>query len=201
MAAYNSETLIDEGNYIIKARALDKAGNESILEYKFTIDKTAPVITIDGIANGMKYDKEVKAVIKSSEDGEIKATINDNPYNGEVIIEDGEYIIKVVAKDLAGNTSEKSVKFSIKIADSGIIKPNPTPTPTPKPDPKPGIGGDKVTDENGGEDTNNTLELGKGNLPKTGSENYYYLIIIAIGALVVGAVFILKKKKVEENKN
>ena len=201
LAAYNSETLIDEGNYIIKARALDKAGNESILEYKFTIDKTAPVITIDGIANGMKYDKEVKAAIKSSEDGEIKATINDNPYNGEVIIEDGEYIIKVVAKDLAGNTSEKSVKFSIKIADSGIIKPNPTPTPTPKPDPKPGIGGDKVTDENGGEDINNTLELGKGNLPKTGSENYYYLIIIAIGALVVGAVFILKKKKVEENKN
>ncbi|MBS5936898.1 S8 family serine peptidase [Clostridium sp.] len=200
-AAYNSETLIDEGNYILKARAVDKAGNESVLEYKFTIDKTAPVITIDGIVNGMKYDKEVKAVIKSSEEGEIKATINDNPYNGEVIIEDGEYIIKVVAKDLAGNTSEKSVKFSIKLPDSVIIKPNPTPKPTPKPDPKPGIGGDKVTDENGGEDTNNTLELGKGNLPKTGSENYYYLIVIAIGTLVVGTVFILKKKKVEENKN
>ena len=200
-AAYNSEILIDEGNYILKARAVDKAGNESILEYKFTIDKTAPVITIDGIVNGMKYDKEVKAVIKSSEEGEIKATINDNPYNGEVIIEDGEYIIKVVAKDLAGNSSEKSVKFSIKLPESGIIKPNPTPKPTPKPDPKPGTGSDKVSDGNGREDTNNTLELGKGNLPKTGSDNYYYLIVIAIGALVVGAVFILKKKKVEENKN
>ncbi|VYT88841.1 S8 family serine peptidase [Clostridium tertium] len=201
---YNSETLVDEGNYILKARAVDKAGNESVLEYKFTIDKTAPVITIEGIINGMKYDKEVKATIKSSEEGEIITTINDNPYNGEVLIEDGEYNIKVVAKDLAGNTSELTRTFSIKLSDSNINKPNPTPTPTPKPDPKPNPnpGNDKVNDENGVDEsntnTNNTLEIGKGDLPKTGSESYYYLIVIAIGAIVAGAIFIMKRKKVEE---
>lgn len=198
--AYNGENIVDEGSYILKIKVIDRSGNESTAEYKFVIDKTAPEVTIGGVVSGMKYNKEVKPVITSNEDAELIVTLNDKPYNGEAINKNGNYTIKVVAKDLAGNITEVSKSFIIKLQDQGGTKPNPTPTPTPNPGG--GSTGDRVNDVNTGSGNNNSgddssLGKGKGNLPKTGNEEYYYVIVS--GLLLVGiGVFIYKRKTLKE---
>ena len=200
--AYNGENIVDEGSYTLKVKAVDKAGNESVAEYNFVIDKTAPEVTIDGVVSGMKYNKEVKPLITSNEDVELTVTLNDKPYYGEVISEDGSYTIKVVAKDLAGNITEISKSFTIKLPEQGGTKPNPTPTPNPGENTGGGITDDKVNDGNTGSGNNasganNSLEKGKGNLPKTGNEGYYYVLLS--GILLVGiGVFVYKRKTIKE---
>lgn len=195
--AYNGENIVDEGSYILKIKVIDRSGNESTAEYKFVIDKTAPEVTIGGVVSGMKYNKEVKPVITSNEDAELIVTLNDKPYNGEAINKNGNYTIKVVAKDLAGNITEVSKSFIIKLQDQGGTKPNPTPTPTPNPG---GGTGDKDNDVNTGSSNNTSGDkssLGKGNLPNTGNEEYYYVIVS--GLLLVGiGVFIYKRKTLKE---
>ncbi|MBE6053241.1 MAG: LPXTG cell wall anchor domain-containing protein [Clostridium sartagoforme] len=201
--AYNSENIIDEGSYKLVVKAVDRAGNESVLEYNFVIDKTAPNVTIDGIVSGMKYNKEVKPVITSEEGVELIVTLNDKPYNGEVIKENGEYTIKVIAKDLAGNTTEVSKSFRISLPEQGGSKPNPTPTPTPNPSEKPGTPNpsDKVNDDNNNTDKesgnkeNTVLDKGKGNLPKTGNESYYYVLLSGIVLIGIGIAVYRKNYK------
>lgn len=202
--AYNGENIVDEGSYILKIKVIDRSGNESTAEYKFVIDKTAPEVTIGGVVSGMKYNKEVKPVITSNEDAELIVTLNDKPYNGEAINKNGNYTIKVVAKDLAGNITEVSKSFIIKLQDQGGTKPIPTPTPTPNPGggSTGGSTGDRVNDVNTGSGNNNSgddssLGKGKGNLPKTGNEEYYYVLLS--GVLLVGiGVFIYKRKTLKE---
>jgi lactocepin len=199
--AYNGENIVDEGSYTLKVKIVDKSGNESVEEYNFVIDKTAPVVTIDGIVSGMKYNKEVKAVVTSNEDAELTVTLNDKPYNGEAINENGNYTIKVVAKDLAGNITEISKSFTIKLSDQAGTKPDPTPTPNPGENPG-GSTGDKVNDVNTGSGNNtsgddSSLGKDKGNLPKTGNEEHYYVLLS--GILLVGiGVFIYKRKTLKE---
>lgn len=196
---YNGENIVDEGSYNLKVKAIDKAGNESAPEYNFVIDKTAPKVTIDNVVNGMNYNKEVKPVISSDEEAELTVTLNDKPYNGEVINKDGTYTIKVVAKDLAGNILETSKSFTIKLQVQNPTDPNPTPTPNPTPNPGSGTG-DKVTDDNAGKGNSNVNDnsLGKGNdLPKTGSEWYYNLLLLS-AALIISGGFIYKRKALKE---
>lgn len=203
--AYNGENIVDEGSYTLKVKVVDKSGNESFAEYNFVIDKTAPEVTIAGVVSGMKYNKEVKPVITSNEDAELTITLNDKPYNGEVINENGNYIIKAVAKDLAGNITEVSKSFTIKLPEPEGNKADPTPTPAPNPEVNPGGStGDKVNDDNtennnGSSNKTNKDEssLEKVNLPKTGSEGYYYVILSGVLLVAIGIV-IYKRKNLKE---
>lgn len=209
---YNGENIVDEGNYNLKIKAIDKAGNENIVEYNFVIDKTAPSIIIDGVVNGMEYDKEVKPVVSSNEESDLIVTLNDKLYNGEVINQEGKYTIKVVAKDLAGNISEITKSFIIKFKEEA--KPNPTPTPIPNPGKNPGgVSGDKVNDDNinnndntakdttvnGDNNSKNDSSLVKdnNNLPKTGNEWYYNLLLSGIACIISG-IFIYRRKTLKE---
>lgn len=198
--AYNSENITSEGSYTLKIKAMDKAGNESVSEFKFFIDKTAPKISIEGVVSGTKYDKEVKPTIKSNEECELTITLNNKPYNGEVIKENGSYTIKVVAKDLAGNVSEISKSFKIQLPDNSGTKPNPTPTPTPNPGGNSGEvkPGDKVNDDKDNSNSNSNVDKsslvkGNENLPKTGNEGYYYVLIS--GIVIIGVGILLYRRK------
>ena len=195
---YNGENIFDEGSYTLKVKVVDKAGNESVSEYNFVIDKTAPVVNIDGVINGMKYNKEVKPVINSNEEVELKVTLNDSQYNNEVIIENGDYTIKVEAKDLAGNTTVFSKSFKIELPGQATNKPNPTPKPNGSSQQQ--NSKDKVNDEvtvvanNDSNEDNNTLVKGKGSLPETGNEEYIYVVLsgvllIGIGLIIYGRKF------------
>ncbi|MDY2631209.1 MAG: S8 family serine peptidase [Clostridium sp.] len=192
--AYNGENIVNEGSYTLKVKAIDKSGNESVAEYNFTIDKTAPEVDIDGILNGMKYNKEVSPLFASNEEVELTITLNDKPYNYEPITENGDYTIKIIAKDLAGNVTEVSKSFTIKLPELAVNKDNPTPVANPNGNSGRVNLGDRISDDNG---TNNldTSSIGKGNLPKTGNDGYYFVLIS--GIVIIGfGVLLLKRKTI-----
>lgn len=120
-----------DGLYTILATAEDKAGNGPIDEKRtFTIDKTNPSIEITGVENNAYYnvDKPVNTTIKdvNLDINKITVTRNGATYsaggfsvNGDLasfrhnFSGEGEYNIVVEATDKAGNSFNKTMKFTI----------------------------------------------------------------------------------------
>ena len=110
--AYNGEAITAEGSYELIVSAVDAAGNSSQTKVKFTIDKTAPVITVTGVEDGKTYKTDVTPVFSANE-GTVTATLNGKAYNGEAITAEGSYELIVSAVDAAGNSSQAKVSFTI----------------------------------------------------------------------------------------
>jgi large repetitive protein len=121
--AFNSYTFFEEGSYIINLNTKDKAGNSKIHDQlSFIIDKTNPVVKIDGVNNN-SFNPENKNVTISIDELNFKtnnvsvtATIDGSPFNignwdnngklsklGYNFNRDGLYTILATAEDKAGN--------------------------------------------------------------------------------------------------
>lgn len=110
----NGTTINGEGTHVLKAVGKDLAGNLTTESYSFTIDKTAPEISLQGIEDKGLYNKDVAAKVMTNEEATLEITLNGKTYvNETAITADGKYVLKVVATDKAGNKSEKSFEFSI----------------------------------------------------------------------------------------
>jgi len=108
-------TVIDEeGNHTLVVTAVDKAGNVSE-EYKvsFTIDKTAPEVTVTGVEEGKVYTEAVTPEVKVNEKATLTMTLNGKAYDGAAIKELGKHTLVVTAVDVAGNKTEKTINFTI----------------------------------------------------------------------------------------
>lgn len=104
-----------EGEYVLKVTVTDKSGIASEQQVKFIIDKTKPVIKINGLKFGRIYESGIVPSIEVNEKAEIEATLNGKAYEiGTPIKGAGIYRLVVKAKDEAGNTSSESVMFIVK---------------------------------------------------------------------------------------
>ena len=110
-------TGLAEGAHVLQARATDAVGNVSVTTpLTFMVDTIAPQITIAGIENSAIVNRVFGADITIVEENLADSTnsLNSETYvSGELITEDGEYILSVEASDLAGNTSSEIVTFTI----------------------------------------------------------------------------------------
>ncbi|THB73136.1 MAG: hypothetical protein D6B28_04260, partial [Gammaproteobacteria bacterium] len=112
----SGETVSDEGGYNLSVYAVDLAGNESVSQVWFYIDKTPPVIAITGVDNEGLYNNPVQAFIEILEDNpdQTSITLNDEPYeSGTVLNNDGFYELQVVTQDRAGNSAQRLVSFTV----------------------------------------------------------------------------------------
>jgi large repetitive protein len=121
--AYNSYTFFEEGSYVINLRTKDKAGNtKKHDQLSFIIDKTNPVVKIDGVENN-SFNPENKNVTISIDELNFKtnnvsvtATKDGALFNignwdntgklsklGYNFTRDGLYTILATAEDKAGN--------------------------------------------------------------------------------------------------
>ena len=117
------ERITLEGVRILQVLARDEAGNESSAEAIFTIDHTAPQISLKGAKNGGVYGEKVTLDIwVEEESAQMKnVTVNDERkafQPGSRILqyefeETGNYRIEVSSEDLAGNTGEAELVFRI----------------------------------------------------------------------------------------
>ncbi len=103
--------LTEEGNYEVVMS--DKAGNKSE-QINFTIDKTAPVITLEGTGVNNNFRTDVKAIIEEANAHNIKYRKDDGGWitvseKKLTFTEEGTYTIEVI--DLAYNKTE--VTFTI----------------------------------------------------------------------------------------
>ncbi len=105
-----------EGLHSLEISARDKAGNEAALMLHFVIDKTAPVITIAGIADGKHFNRDIAPTVvvidiylKSS-----SVSLNGQPFaSGTPVSAEGAYVLTVNGEDEAGNSSSQTVHFVV----------------------------------------------------------------------------------------
>ena len=102
-----------EGTQTITVIATDEAGNTSSKSVSFTIDKTAPAVTIDSPSEGLVTKDNVTLSYTVADDVSSPDKITISPASGTVYSTEGTQIITVIATDEAGNTSSKSVSFTI----------------------------------------------------------------------------------------
>ncbi|WP_223254474.1 Ig-like domain-containing protein [Bacillus sp. HNG] len=119
----------DDGEYEVIVRSEDFAGNKAVeKKHKFTVDNVKPKISIENVEDGKYYDKKRTATIKVNElnfkNNHVEVTVNNKPYEWKnqgvessieiPFNEDGDYVIKVSAKDAAGNIADaQEKKFTI----------------------------------------------------------------------------------------
>ncbi len=140
-----SYTFSEDAEYRIEFTAEDKCGNKSNTDYSFIKDGTAPLITLSGVSNYDKTDKNVELTViideafYSSNRVTLSGTRTDISGKSNAITfdsfvtnrskisqlqqlfkEDGIYDITVTSTDKAGNSSSKGVHFTIDTTDPVI---------------------------------------------------------------------------------
>ena len=103
--------------YHFNVLARDKAGNETTLEIKFTVDTTKPTLSISGILDGF-FNKNLAPVVTYSDihldPGRTSVTLNGAPYkNGTQLELEKDYVLKATVTDLANNVSTRTIVFTI----------------------------------------------------------------------------------------
>lgn len=100
-------------NSFLEIKAVDAFGHETVKNINVVVDKEKPVISVTGVEDGKVYDKNVTPKITSNKTATITSTLDKKSYNGEEITTEGAHELVVKAVDLAGNTSEYKVNFTI----------------------------------------------------------------------------------------
>ena len=132
-----SETLSESGIYRFEFTAEDRVGHTATTSQTFTIDKDAPVVTVEGSENYAKTKEDVKFSVEITDDfyiskkvtiagtrTDITGKVHDITFSGysvatpvttieETFTEDGVYEISVVCVDIAGNETAKTLHFTI----------------------------------------------------------------------------------------
>lgn len=124
---YNGEKITEVGAYILKISAIDRDGNISLQELSFAIDKTAPVITVNGIKDGGIFKLNQKVIINwvsTDEESGVDTSYGDIE-SGKTLDTSkvGKNVVNFKAKDKAGNVTEKSITYYVQYDYSGVLKP------------------------------------------------------------------------------
>lgn len=108
------ETITVEDGDKIELKAVDLFGHETVKTISVIIDKEAPVITVEGVADGGLYNKSVTPIIKANKTNVVVTSmLNGKPYDGKEISKEGKYELTITAVDEAGNSTEAVYKFQI----------------------------------------------------------------------------------------
>ncbi len=121
---YNTGTrVVDEGARMLQVKAVDAAGNKSTAEAVFQIDHTPPRIRIYDVENGTSYEETATVSISVDQKGEYLKGVHVNSEKKKLdagcqiyqqtFEEPGDYLIRVLAEDLAGNQKNEQVTFRI----------------------------------------------------------------------------------------
>lgn len=116
-APFTSGTaVLAEGDHRLVVTATDQAGNSATKELTFTLDRTAPVITVSGVADGwIGKDASVVPVFGATDLhlASTTATLDGAPFgSGTAVAAEGDHRLVVTASDTAGNTATTTVAFT-----------------------------------------------------------------------------------------
>ncbi|MBZ4417854.1 CARDB domain-containing protein [Myxococcus sp. RHSTA-1-4] len=121
--------LTEDGDYLLRAQARDVAGNVAEASLSFTLDKTPPTIQVTGVSEGAQGDSftiHFTATDLHLDAPSVLATLDGNPFtSGNTVTEEGARVLRVRASDLAGNTREVVVNFSVDSSADPLMPPFP----------------------------------------------------------------------------
>lgn len=125
--SYSGAAITQEGAYTLHIAAVDSDGNESEATVSFTIDKTVPVITVNGVADGDRLKLNKKVIVTwSCEDSlsGVESSSGDIASGGRLDTGTaGLHTLKFTASDEAGNTATVTVSYSVEYVFSGFLSP------------------------------------------------------------------------------
>ena len=103
-----------EGAHLLQVTAIDTLGNTSNRTLAFTIDLTAPVITLGGVAAGAVRNAPVTVTFSATGASAVSGTLDGAPFaSGGTVSTAGDHLVLVTASDAAGNASTASVAFAL----------------------------------------------------------------------------------------
>ncbi|RJS18828.1 hypothetical protein DRW03_24520 [Corallococcus sp. H22C18031201] len=118
-----------DGAYLLEVRAEDLAGNQRTAVAHFTIDATAPEISIVGVADGARYRVPVQVTFSATDAhaAEVSATLDGQPFiNGGHISATGTHLLVVTARDALGNERGVTVHFAVDTVAPTVVLESPS---------------------------------------------------------------------------
>jgi MYXO-CTERM domain-containing protein len=104
-----------EGAHQLVVVARDAAGNETTGVGDFAINPQAPTIIVTGVDDGGIYAAAVLPEVTTDDptNDVLVILLNDEPWDGGAVNEDGKHTLDVIATDPNGNEARLSVRFTI----------------------------------------------------------------------------------------
>lgn len=108
-----------EGEYRLTCMATDRSGNRASSSINFAVDYTPPVISgLKDMDNRMfkafSLPKKIAQFVSDASGTSAVAYLNDRKLSdGDVVVEEGKYVLTILAEDGAKNASEESATFII----------------------------------------------------------------------------------------
>lgn len=104
-----------EGVHTLSIAAWDDVGNSSSRTVMFTIDSTPPVISVTGVSSGESYPSTVTPVVAITGSSAQTITLDGAAFvSGTPVSSEGLHTLEVMASDPAGNTSARTIVFTIR---------------------------------------------------------------------------------------
>ena len=135
LAQINGNNL-EDGAYIFNLTAIDTAGNESTTSISFTLDTTAPELAISepladsNLADNNQLsgtvDEDLASLIYQFNDREVELELVNGEFTQELDLTgltDGQYSLALIAKDRAGNVSEKTITVHLDTIPDDVTAP------------------------------------------------------------------------------
>jgi lactocepin len=111
--AYSGAPVDTEGKHVLKAKAIDEAGNVTEALVTFEIDKTAPTLSLTGVEDGKLYNADVTPAVQTEAGATVKASLDGNAYDFKSVTAEGKHVLEITSTDKAGNQSSVKVSFEI----------------------------------------------------------------------------------------
>ncbi|MCA1733213.1 MAG: hypothetical protein LC732_06370, partial [Acidobacteria bacterium] len=130
---FNLPVSAAEGENRFTLRAVDRAGNEGEIEYRFTVNTRAPSIEIlEGgvpLADGALFNREVSIEVRSGDAGAtIQASLNGIPFDSVKIASgDGSHTVEVEAVSSLGHRRSAARSFRIDTTPPAVVISSPAP--------------------------------------------------------------------------
>ncbi len=116
-----------EGEYRLTCTAADRSGNRSSSAVTFAIDYTPPVISaLDDIDNGFfrsfSLPHKLSELVKDASAVSAHAYVDDKEFgDNDRMVDEGKYVLTILAEDKAGNTAESSAVFLVDHTSPQIV--------------------------------------------------------------------------------
>ena len=116
-APFSSGTQVSpDGDFALEVTANDRANNLSTRRLVFTLDTTPPQLQVTGVADGQISATPLTPNFTATDAhlGQVSATLDGAPWlSGTPVVTEGAHVLVVVARDLAGNTAQRLISFTL----------------------------------------------------------------------------------------
>ena len=114
---------VSEGPHQMDVEALDSQGNRASVSATVLSDQSAPLLTVSGVSDGQLGNQAVTPVFSASDPhpGSVQATLDGQSFvSGTEVGTDGLHTLLVTATDAVGNSSQRSLQFTIDRTPPGL---------------------------------------------------------------------------------